>query len=214
MSSAEISKLAAEARTANDDIITIGDRLKVRTTRGWVEATVTNVIHKWRARKYPYIIQTTDDAGNDYSGKKTNNTYSRNPNYEFISRGGGSAKTVQDSNKRRQDRQDQRDDKVALGQKALRKWDLKPGDVIRYQYSNGTMQEIVTGTNFKTGKVGIDRFKGDARGKAKYIKDIREDNETRELMDYLMGIRVRRRSDRSTRWLPADGILAVVSRAS
>jgi hypothetical protein len=194
----------------------VGDVVKLRS-RGGIQATVTDVTHNYRARKFPYVVKFTDDEGRDYSGKRTSIRYDAPENSRLLEYVGRSRakKKIQDSNKREQDRADQKQDKAEAGVKALRTWKLNPGDVILYKYRNGRHQEIVGNVNHRTGKVGIERFTPSQ--KAEYLQGLRDQQETSELMRILFDIGAysrRKRPDRSLRWLPADAIVEVVKRAN
>lgn len=201
-------------KVANDGQVREGDRIKVRSRRsGWQDGYVSAVEFKPRARRFPYVVKVVTDGGGDLTGKVESNRYDSIPWLEFVSKGGGGSKAIQDSRQRGLDRAQSKEDIAQAGREKLRELNLQPGDVIRFKYTNGVSIEVVVDTNYKTGKVGIDRFKGDAIGKQKYLDDIRRMNDFAETMDYLYGLRSRRKSDRSTRWLHAQNIIEVVSRA-
>ncbi|MGA1213887.1 MAG: hypothetical protein ACO3ZZ_09210 [Solirubrobacterales bacterium] len=170
--------------------------------------------HNWRARNFPYEVKFTDDQGNDYTGKRRSILYADQTGTKYLGKAGaGSQKKIEESLQRGQARADAKANRADEGVEALRKLNLQPGDVIKFKYTDGVRTEIVTGVNYRTGKVGIDRFRGNERAKKDYIDDIRGHRETTELLNYLTGLRVRNKSDRSTRWLGAQGIVEVISRA-
>jgi hypothetical protein len=208
-------RVAVRHLQASKEKMEEGDRVQISIARGrTTEATVTSVRHNWRARKFPYEVKFTDDQGNDYTGKRRSILYADQTGTKYLGQAGaGSKKKIEESLQRGQARADAKADRAEAGIEALRKLNLQPGDVIKFKYTDGVQTEIVTGVNFRTGKVGIDRFRGNARAKREYIDDIRGHRETTELLNYLTGLRRRKKSDRSTRWLFAQNIVEVISRA-
>ena len=199
-----------QARTASRDEMQVGDRIELNTRRnGWVEATIAEVNHNYRARKYPYTIRSVTDDGQDYHGKRSNIRYDDPANARGMRYKGRSKtkKVIQDSLTRRDDRDQRKQDRADAGHASLESWKLQPGDVISYQYRNGTKRETVAGVNYRTGKVGIERHS--APEKARRL----EERDRNELVNELMGGNRRRTRNTDVRWLPATGIVQVVSRA-
>ena len=69
--------------------------------------------------------------------------------------------------------------------------------------------------NYRTGKVGIEKFT--PAQKEMYLQKLKETNDSFEALNYISesvgGRTVGRRKKRTVRWLPAQGILKVVTRA-
>lgn len=192
----------------------VGDKVEISTRRGKVEATIVDVKHNYRARKYPYEVRFTTDGGEDYHGKRGSIRYDapENRGTKYIGRSRGKKKLEQ-SRQRDQDRDQQKQDRTVEGVEALYKWKLNPGDVIRYRYTNMDRNEVVSKVNFRTGKVGIERFT--PLQKEDYLEALQQKKEDRALWDALgltQGFRRRKVMDRSLRWLPATGIIKVVKR--
>jgi len=207
------------SKTSARDVETIkpGDKVKIQTRKGWKPGVIVSYEFSYRARTKPHIIKMTTDDGGDYSGSFKKGKYSELRFLELVSRGRGGkgTKKKQDESKARElAREEKAAERVADGVAALDHFDIKVGDVIAYRYRSTTAHEIVTGTNYRTGKVGIDRFKGNERGKQQYLDRIEARKETADLMSYYHGLRARRPSDRSSRWLDAAAIVKVISRAA
>jgi hypothetical protein len=192
----------------------VGDIVKVKTSRmGWVQAIVAEVEHNYRATKWPYTVRTVTDDGQDFRGKRKSNLYADPGNQRIMQYVGRSRKKkiLDESVQRKRDSEKVRQDRADDGAALLRSWDLKEGDVIYYKYRNGSKHEVVRSVNYSTGKVGIERFS--EFQKADYLKLLKDRKDRADELEYLYGIRGRRPSNRSVRWLPAKGIKKVVSRA-
>jgi len=213
-SSPQRVKSAAKA----GDEITVGDKVRIRTSRGDVEVVVAEVTQNYRARKFPFQVRFVTEDGSDFRGKRPSISYAHtsNANTKYLGRS-RKTKILQESRQRRDDIAQRKQDKAYDGAGKLRDLGLKPGDVIRYQYKNTTVREVVGEVNYRTGKVGIERFTDSQ--KRQYLEDFRarQDSHQRIMMidEIYMGGELRSRgkrgpSKRTLRWLPASGILEVV----
>ncbi len=202
------------------EVITVGDRVKIQTSRGSVVATVVEVTTNWRARTWPHEIRFTTDDGKDYHGKRKSIEYSAPENKGTVYLGpstlGGDA--LSESLARRDKMQDKKEERARSGEDILLDMKLKKGDVILYRYSNALQKEVVAGVNYQTGKVGIERF--NEYQKKRYFEILSERKSQLEeikLFGEFFGegfLNKRGPSDRSVRWLPASGIEKVLERAS
>jgi hypothetical protein len=194
------------------EIVQVGDRVDIKTRKGWKPGTVVEVNSNFRAKKPWYIAFTTDDA-EDLKGQFSSNEYEvLRSVVSYVGRA-KSTKAIQESKARGKEREDAASARADSNRDVLHNMDLKAGDVILYKYSNATRKEIVTGVNYQTGKVGIDVFQGDEGLRGRYMRNLDDKKSRQEMLEYHYGLRARKPSDRSTRWLPASGIEAVVFRA-
>ncbi len=201
------SKLAGDGKTLQP-----GDRVEVRSKKGWEKGVVVEVRFNYRAKKTPWHLSFATDSGTDLKGDFRSNEY---PMLATIVTylGAGSASAVAESKARIQDR-DQKDlDRQDKNLDILHNLDLNPGDVIEYKYTNGIVSEVVVRVNYQTGKVGIDSFKDRPYSKSMYLENLKKKKESLETLEYYWGIKKRSPADRSTRWLPATGIVRIISRA-
>jgi hypothetical protein len=202
------------------EVITVGDRVKIQTSRGSVVATVVEVTTNWRARTWPHEIRFTTDDRKDYHGKRKSLEYSAPENKGTVYLGpstlGGAA--LGESISRRDKIQEKKEERARSGEEILLDMKLKKGDVILYRYSNALQKEVVAGVNYQTGKVGIERF--NEYQKKRYFEILSERKSQLEeikLFGEFFGegfLNKRGPSDRSVRWLPASGIEKVLERAS
>ena len=190
-----------------------GHYVKINIARGkTINVIITDIEHKWRAKKYPYVIKFKDPCSNKtFYGKQGSLLYSDNPGTIFISekhdKGDQCIAEFEDIQK---DRQDKKDNLLKENLAALRKFDIKVGDVIVFGYSNGNVQEVVAGVNWKTGKIAIERFS--SSDKKKYLDQIENWGFTREMLRrQYPGMDWSRKVDRSKRWLHAKNIRKVVA---
>ena len=197
------------ARYASKDTMEVGDRVQITTRRGPVEAIVTEVTRNWSARKYPWVVNFTTEDGKDYKGKRTSIGYAdrANKGTKFLGRS-RKKKILEQSRTRVKDRVRERQDRTDKQTDKLRELKIKVGDVVRYKYRNGTLREVVADINYRTGKIGIERFT--EAQKQKYLNDVRTENEARQFFNSQYGTDVGMRKRRTKRWLPASGIVEVV----
>ena len=186
----------------------VGDRVEVKTKRGWHPGTITSMK---QGTKWTTFGVVTDDGG-DLKGKTQDQRYSRNKIIKFVSTA-GDKKAAQASLQRRADVAKRKDDRANAGSDILADLKLQPGDVVLIKYRDTTREEVVTGTNYRTGKVGIDRFRGNEMSKREYLKKIKDHNDSMEVMEYLYGLKVGRKSKNASRWLAASLIVKIERRA-
>lgn len=210
----ELDRIASSVKWASAQFIEVGDVVEALTKKGWKTGIISEVTYKPRSRA-PYEIRYVTDDGQDFRGKRVSNRYDDPANQKimrFKSKSTGS-KLIQESIQRKEDHLQKKQDRAEAGAATLESWDLKKGDIIRYQYNNGIHQEIVAGVNYLTGKVGIERFKNDY-DKQSYLKRLQDRREHKEMMEYFYGLSSRGTRDTSVRWLPGVGVIEVVKRLS
>ena len=204
--------------SGNGKTITVGDRVKVN---GSVPATVVEVTTNFRARSWPYEVRFTTDAGKDYSGRRKSLEYSspENRNTVYVGPSTLGEDALKESISRRTQVQEKKEERARSGEEILIDMELKKGDIILYRYTDTLRKEVVADVNYHTGKVGIERF--DELQKARYYellnkkRELHEDLSARYDEIFGEGSYSNRRgpSDRSIRWIPASGIVEVVTRA-
>ena len=195
------------------DKIEKGHFVKIDIARGKkIDVIITDIEYKRRAKKYPYVIKYKDPCSSKtFYGKQSSLLYSDNPGIVFISEKHDKGdQCIADFEDIQKDRQDKKNNLLKENLAALRKFDIKVGDVIIFGYTNGNVQEVVAGVNWKTGKIAIERFS--SSDKKKYLDQIENWGYTREMlrMNY-PGMDWSRRIDRSKRWLHAKNIIKVVA---
>ena len=209
---------SATRKTAGPEKIEVGDRVGIQTRKGKVEAIVAEVTHSFRARKYPYEARLTTSGGDNYKISLSSDMYTHSNNLLTIKFLGKSdnQKAIDDSLEKRKEVEDKKMERAETNSDTLLEFRLNPGDVIVYRYRNTTRNEVVAGVNYKTGKVGIERFTEPQ--KARYLeilKNKRQDTEDLKYFAQTNGLDLSHKkgpSDRSVRWLPSSGIVSVVSR--
>lgn len=187
-----------------DDAIKFGDLVKVRTSKGEVEATVVGTRP---LRNGNTEVRFTTAEGRDLKFTASGWTYAGNARVLKLVRRQGAADVAEISSGaavRQQGREEAHEDFVEKGRAALDQFDPRPGDEVTIEYRGGLRKrEIVNGVNWKTGKVGV-------------VKETRMSPEERERMEMAFwqmnqatGYNVRPPTERDTRWIPAHQIVAV-----
>ena len=127
-----------------------GHYVKINIARGkTIKVVITDIEHKWRAKKFPYVVKFKDPCSSKtFYGKQGSLLYSANPGTIFISEKHDKGdQCIADFEDIQKDRQEKKDDLLKQNLAALRKFDIKVGDVIIFGYSNGNIQEVVSGVN-------------------------------------------------------------------
>ena len=187
-----------------DDAIMFGDRVRVRTSKGEVEATV---VETRPLRSGNTEVRFTAAGGRDLKFTASGWTYATNAlTLKLVSRQGAAevAEISSGAAERKKERDEAREDFVEKGRAALDQFDPRPGDQVTIEYRGGLRKrETVNGVNWKTGKVGV-------------VKETRMSPEERERMEAAFwqmnqatGYNVRPPAERDTRWIPAHQIVAV-----
>ena len=184
-----------------------GDVVQVKTRKGPLDGYVVSAIHNYRARRFPYEVKVTTDDGQDFTWKAETNRYDAPRNARVLVYKGRTRKTkpLQKSKERQENRQKKKLERADEGVASLESWKLHPGDVILYRYRDMRKQETVAGVNYRMGKVGVHKFSDEERGRRQ------TDRDRQEFLDEVYGMGKKKRNT-DIRWLPATGIVEVVSR--
>lgn len=182
-----------------------GDIVEVRTRKGWVEATVVEVVRK---RTGSVEIRLSSSIGDLRLPAKSDSYASNAAIIRY--KGKKDPAALQEDQQSHSDRQNERDeakaDSVEAGQKGLEEFDPRPGDKILIGYSNGAKVETVNGVNWKTGKVGV------VKPKRRTPEEEKELIQSFLLFNRLSGRNVRPPLERDTRWISGRHIVRVVER--
>lgn len=191
--------------TSTPPYITPGDRCDLQVKRrGWIEATVVSVRPMRTGR---VEVKLVAEGGGDYT-LNTDPKYGGNA-IRYLGPGGPGVEGVFQGHQERDDhRASLKSDRAAVGVSALEKLALNPGDQVRVEYLGGVRRvETVVGVNYKTGKVGIE----------KETRTTPAERDRLEVAFYHMnqvaGTNVKPPRERDTRWIPANQVVGVVSRA-
>lgn len=189
-----------------------GHYVEINIARGRkAKVIITDIVHKWRARKWPYEIKFKDPCSDStYYGKRNTLLYSDDPGTKFISDSHeGADQCILEYENIAESRQDKKDEILKENQSALRKFNIDVGDVVLFGYSNGTQEEVVAAVNWNTGKIAIERFSPSQ--KKRYLETIKSTNMLREdFISLYPQFSSRRKVDRSKRWLNAKNIIRKV----
>lgn len=180
--------------------ITPNDLCELRTKRkGWVKATVVSVRPLRTGR---VEVKFVADEGGDYS-------FTTDPRYasesiRYLGPGLASPEVIQGHQERDDHRDSLKSARAGVGSGALDKWNPNPGDKVTIEYRGGIQRtEVVTGVNYKTGKVGV----------AKETRTTPGEQDRLEVafhyMNQVTGTNVKPPRERDTRWIPANQIVGV-----
>ena len=227
-----LAALSSEMRTAIAPAeIQDGHRVRFRSRRkGWMNGTITQIRHKWRARKFPYAIKLVGVTVGGQPVRLTTNRYAEISWIEFLEDGtSGELPDLEDVQELQREREDARtkrkQDRADTGTEVLRRLNIEPGDVVnygyrsRYGYGKEYKHEIVAEVNHQTGKIAIADTRRFREFRVReYTQAIKGAQKTTDLPPH-MGRWVRERKQgykldrREKRWLPAQQIEDVVARA-
>ena len=173
------------------DRIEVGDRVEAQTRKGVREMTVTEVKpgRKW------YTVSLSDPAlGEGYWTYKVPSPYyydARGITYLGKARKKKLQKDIEKVQGVKSQREQSKRERSNENYDVLRKLNVEVGDVVLYEYRNGTRNETVAKINYKTGKIGIPK-KGYDPGLALLLQ----------------------KRIRDVRWLNATGIKKIVTKAA
>lgn len=195
----------------NMERIEIGHRVELNTRKkGWVPGTVVGLRALRGRGAGNYEVSITVDGGGDYTANVSYGRYEAKGFIRFV--GVADTEAVRVAALERQQREENRErvksERANVGVEALEKWKLREGDQVTIEYRGGICRnETVTGVNYATGKVGVSIPTNMSV----------EERERMEVAFYVLneaaGTNVRVPTERDCRWIPANQVVGVVSRA-